>query len=247
MTLMIENTEMVHDFTLASARGNGTPRYDSISTIQPAGTAGESRLECPVVSLTGSYRTWTDCLSPELSHLGLIFSERVMEALIMDGLTGLKWSAVDFDFSGAKGAAKPPGQAYYMVRVSGAAPVLSYRIFEKVEGKYQFRFETRDKNTDPRCKVFFTREGFIPHTQTIRIEGSGEGDDFMPVPDQKPALLPFGSFYCSRRFVELAKQHDFSNFAFTPIDRISPMARDFRTYDWPPENWYPAAQPSGPH
>jgi len=186
---------MVHDFTLASARGNGTPRYDSISTIQPAGTAGESRLECPVVSLTGSYRTWTDCLSPELSHLGLIFSERVMEALIMDGLTGLKWSAVDFDFSGAKGAAKPPGQAYYMVRVSGAAPVLSYRIFEKVEGKYQFRFETRDKNTDPRCKVFFTREGFIPHTQTIRIEGSGEGDDFMPVPDQKPALLPFGSFY----------------------------------------------------
>ena len=237
--------EMVRDFTLASAREEGTPFYDRIIAYRPAGAGvgGGAGPGIPVVTITGSYRSWTDCLSPEGSHLGLIFSERVMEALITEGLTGLKWSVVDFDFSSAKGAARPPRHAYYMVRLSGEAPVLSYRIFEKVEGKYQFRFETRDKSSDPRCKVFYLPGGFIPHIQTIRLDDSGEGDDFMPVPGRTPALFSFGSFYCSRRFVELAKKHDFSNFSFTPIDRISPMVRDFRTYDWPPENWYPASQP----
>jgi len=229
----------VHDFVIRSARAPRAPQYDSIDQFDHLFLKEHlSGVKLPRVYLSGSFSRWTDCLNPKLSSLGLIFSERVIDAITSEGLTGLRWAKVDFDLSEARGLSKAPPCPYYMIRVTGRPPVLRYRIFERVGENFELRFETSDKNTDPRWKA----KTFIPHTQTLRVEQGG-GDAFMPVPDRTPSLLPFGAFYCSRRFVELAKKHDFSNFSFTPLDRIAPMPSDFRTYEWPPEKWYPMSQP----
>ncbi|BCU78016.1 hypothetical protein [Luteolibacter sp. LG18] len=194
------------------------------------------------MKLTRKVKTWPDCLSPAVSHMPLIFSERVIEAIISQDLTGLTCTPVDFSYAPMTGDLVLPPQPYYRVNVEGAAPLLTYRVFEKVDEQYVFRFETQDKQNDKRCKVFFRKDGFIPHIQRVRMNRDIPGDDFMRVPGADNGVLVFGEFFCSRRFVELAKARDFSNFSFTPLDSLDSMTSDFRKYTWPPETWYPTAQ-----
>lgn len=233
--------KFVSDFCISSARTHKTISYDAIFRLRgnPVnGVRAIPDLVQPRVQLSAHRGIWTDCLTPKLSHLPLIFSERVVETILAEDLTGLTFAPVDFVES--KGQPIAPPQPYYMVlEIHGAAPSLKYRVFEKVDEEYVFRFETLDKTNDERCKTFYLKDGFIPHIQRMRVVEGEPEDDFMKFPDSRDGMLVFGTFLCSRRFVELAKAGNFSNFSFSPLDRLNWMHRDFRKYAWPPETWYP--------
>jgi len=52
-----------------------------------------------------------------------------------------------------------------------------------------------------------------------------------------------GSFWCSRKVLELAYREQWTNAAFQPVDLLEHNHTDFRLRCWPPEKWYPKWHP----
>jgi hypothetical protein len=242
---------MITMFLFGSAEGQYAPKYDAIVSIQkPSGAPSIPGLrvmrgELPEVYLTKGGSLWTDCLTPTLSHLPLVVSERVWKAVHRHGLTGLELMEVACVTQRSPKLRGIEHGRYFQATPYGTPPQFTYRVFERVSGRYLFRFETTDKENDPRCKDFFLPHGFIPHTQRVPLQATADWD-FMKVPDTANGMLVFGMILCSRRVVEIARDEGWTNFNFSPVDRLGTCIGDFRERPWPPEQWYPEDHPAEP-
>lgn len=75
----------------------------------------------------------------------------------------------------------------------------------------------------------------------VPIENSWEGFDLFRVNNNKTCC-------CTRRIVELARQHQWTNFEFKPLDVRRDMPTEGINYlaeQWPPESWYPRPPSEG--
>lgn len=232
---------MIEFFTIESARERSIASYDAIVSIsKPArGIPGlrTMRGKKPELILAKGGSCWADCLTPDFSHLPLVFSDRVIQVVIANKLKGLDWMELECDVKKNRKLAQQGGVRYFQAPPSGASLRFTQRVFEKIGGKYGFRFETSDRN-DQRLR-YKPRH----YVQFCPIDESWDGSDFMIAGLHHGGLLPFGGFYCTRRVVELARREGWSNLSFTPADYIGVCGGDFRKRPWPPEQWYPANHP----
>lgn len=182
---------------------------------------------------------WSDVLTPGNSTHGLIVSRRVVESWINAGVEG--FSLVPRVIRKVKSSAlcKDVAPLYFEVIAKGKI-LCRYRFFEKTSDGYQFRFETENPSAEPRTR--FMAEGYIQYHQLVPIQDSWDGGDLICLPGQD-RMGAFGRCFCSRRIVEVAKERQLSNFAFSPMDAVERFGGDFRDLPWPPEIWYKKDNP----
>jgi hypothetical protein len=229
-------------FQIYSANGKSTVEYDGICTFKLR--PGEEPIpyirtvsgDKPEVLIAKKGTKWVDCLTPNSSYTELVWSERVIDAIERENLTGLRAGEVFLDLSKNPRLAKKPHPTYYMIKPVGRSLRFNLRVYERINGVYHFRFETPDFG-DPRLE--FKSQGYIHHIRFIPIHESWDGSDFMVCDLYPSGRLPNGGFYCSRKFVEIAKREGWSNFNFVPAGRIVGCIGDFRDRPWPPELWFP--------
>lgn len=237
---------MIEFFRVECAHQKSSPLVKEVHSIRisygsiqvPGLRAIESDRPLVVIGKSGS--EWPDCLASDFSRFPLFFSERMIQGIANAGLTGLSAVEVKMDASkNAKLIRSAERLRFYQVSPLGVAMEFNHRVFERVGQCYEFRFETTDK-TDPRLRP--TALPYMQQTQRIPLKQSWDGSDFIMVSKKIP-IYGSGGFYCTRRFVELARSETWSNLNFTPIDMMGQCVGDFRDLPWPPEKWYPENHP----
>lgn len=194
----------------------------------------------PLVVIGRSGGEWPDCLASDFSRFPIFFSQRVIEGMEKAGIFGLSAAEVEIDASKNAVLSNSAERAcFYQVAPQGRELQFNHRVFERVKGRLELRFETTDK-TDPDLRP--TALPYMQQIQRIPLNESWDGSDFIKVSDTNPTFGS-GGFFCTRRFVEFAKNEGLSNFNFTPIDMVGQCVGDFRDLPWPPERWYPENHP----
>ena len=238
---------MIPFFSVECANGKKMPLVQTMLCIQKP----EQSVEIPdlkfasgskaIASLGRSGNLWPDCLGSDKSHFPILFSDSIITSLDQAGIIGLKFAEVEIDSSKNSHLKQHLSDIiYYQVSPLGKPLKFIFRVFEWVGDKFEYRFETQDKS-DTRLRPMSLP--YIRQVQKIPIIESWDGTDFIMI-NEKFSVHGSGGFYCSRRFVELAKQKQWSNLNFTPIDMIGMCGGDFRDRAWPPECWYPKNHPA---
>lgn len=238
---------MTNIFHISSAEAPKTPTFDAIYLIRKPDAdcdipglhfvAGDR----PEIAICSSGKQWTDCLTPKISlGSGLVVSERIIDSILENNLSGVKIRQVNIDFSSMRKVPLKTNSDYFIISPTGAPPPVFYRVFEFSDEVFKYKFETGNPS-DPRLK--YGAVEFTQQIQKVLIDPEWQGEDFMKVPNRTDGIALFGAFYCSRKVVEIARRESWSNFCFYPFDRMGSAFGDFRKFSWPPETWYPKNQP----
>jgi len=188
--------------------------------------------------ILGKGSKWYDCLNPESSNLPLLVSSRVIESLLELDVAGLRWDKVEFESSMVNRRARKAPMDYFSVAPKFRTLKIKFRVFEYLEGRMEFRFESEDLNNDCRSDDFFTPDGFIPQIQRLPVDPLPVVGEFFCVPGFEQGTFRDGSFYCTEKILEAARASNWSNFTFNPIDSLTHFIGDFRNRDGSPKSWY---------
>lgn len=126
---------------------------------------------------------------------------------------------------------------YYAIGITGEMEFM-VEIYERIEDRdgirqYEFRFATADLS-DPRLR--YGANGYFSYHRFIPRRDAWDGCDCFRA---KARGFLFGEFGCSRRFIELAREHRWTNIRFKLLDSLGYFGIDHLAQTWPPESWTP--------
>jgi hypothetical protein len=188
-------------------------------------------------------RKWMDFLSPRNDYSPMLCSQRVLDSLIREGITGYRHVSTALYKSGKK--IVPPWN-YYWIIPTGQPYRRRVRLYtgSQMKGTYKFIHEAEDwmdKEQRPVTKSKVTGEHL--YAKCIPVAESWDGSDFSKFTDSEP-VNGRGMTYCSRRVLDLAVQEKWTNIVFSCVDAMDPFRIPHRKGPWPPVAWYSKFEPT---
>jgi hypothetical protein len=178
--------------------------YVSVDTCSACGAKIEVRAyEGARVEVAGNGRRWPDILS---SINNLILHERVVEEVTEGQLTGFVAHPVVIDKIENEGLAKCPLPTYYLIEITGRVDV---------------DLEELDDNGGSVCPICFRRSAAPGNKyrwavkRTLPKLETWDSSDFVLTRNWATRMI-----YCTKSFVDLACQHQWTNFRFGTANSI---------------------------
>ncbi len=191
----------------------------------------------PKVRIGGMANVWPAIIGPYSSSDPVIVHQDVAEALASGGFSGFQLKEVQMRWVLPSQLMLTRRPCYFAL---DAVNKINFyvRVYERKEEEYTFHYEARDL-ADPILKKLRCEDRRFEY-RTMPLLESWDGAAFFRLGERKGS---FGNLGCSRAFLDLAHEKQWTGFAFHPLDALSISFRDFRTRPWPPALWYPEGQP----
>ncbi|MEI6177740.1 MAG: hypothetical protein WCS43_12685 [Verrucomicrobiota bacterium] len=223
-------------YRFESACGHGYPKIHFIQTLRLCGEAGESKvatdrtltdyfnklvrgeaatidtepLELPLVDIESIGSKWPDIMGHGNHGHHFIFSERAMEVMDREHVTGYSARSVKIGKIGSKKLREKKPLQYYCIEVTGGIDILK-KYYDETPDGYNYVGEVTDGEDNTYYRVECSRTArFYP------IEDSWDGGDWFLMRNHGH----FRHYGCSRKLVELAYREKWTNCAVAPMDRV---------------------------
>lgn len=223
-------------YRFSCANGHGYPKILSMTTRRPAGKAGESKeaiqnyfheitlkmirgdeikinnvhLEIPLIDIEEKGSKWPDIIGHGTPEHHFIFTERVIEAMNNEGITGFSAKPIRIEKILSKKLREKELPHYYCIEVTGKIDIVK-KYYDKLESRYAYVGEVTDGKDRTYAQRSMRHEArFVP------IEDSWDGSDWFCMSNHGH----FRHYCCSRKLVELAFREKWTNCQIAPMDQI---------------------------
>ncbi|MES2981736.1 MAG: hypothetical protein V4727_05420 [Verrucomicrobiota bacterium] len=223
-------------YRFACAQAHGYPKIRSMTTLRPAGEAGESKearqkyfdeitrmmirgekikiesvpLDIPLITIEEKGSKWPDIIGHGRAGYHFIFTERVIEAMDKEGITGFTARPILIDHISSKKLREKEHPNYYCIDVAGSIQIVK-KYYDKVDSGYAYVGEVTNGEDQTYHLPNMTRTArFVP------IEDSWDGSDWFCMSNHGH----FRHYCCSRKLVGLAFREKWTNCQIAPMDQI---------------------------
>lgn len=166
---------------------------------------------------------WSDIVGAGSARPPFMISQRVIDTLHEANVTGFEQHSVRItDIKSAKLRIISPPQYYYL----------------NIDGHMDIDLEASEVKVALLCPVCFASEKRSQPERFVPLAETWDGSDVFILRN-----FPSGLIFCTRKVLELARQHSWTNFRFQPMNVLQHDAMSWKGIDylgkkWPPQ-WYP--------
>ena len=140
---------------------------------------------------------WTDVLA---NIDGLLLHERAVDIITRDGLTGFRAHPVAIEKVESKDLSGQPAPRYYLIEITGTADIDPNEVDDEGGSICPVCFCRTPKDDNP---YRWAPKRLVPKLATW------DGSDFVRLRNLRTARK-----FCSKRFIDLASKHQWTNFRF---------------------------------
>lgn len=172
-------------------------------------------------------RQWPDALGA--SNAPFLLSGAVACVLKEEGVNGFIAHPVELEIPKRIRVPAPPPQYYYL----------------DITGRMDIDLEASGIKVAGNCPVCFQGGSRSGGERYVPIVDTWDGSDIFTLRN-----YPSGFAFCTRKVLELARRHRWTNFRFDPMDAEGKYALcgsgiDYLGKQWPPAKWYPGPANEG--
>jgi hypothetical protein len=184
---------------------------------------------------------YADVLNCEMGMDPMFVSHRVVDAIKSAGFSGAEFRKLKIV---RRKSVPPPPCDYYMLDIKGKPLDFCRQYFRYSPASPDSgrTIELIKEIFDSGLKADGSKLEIPDYTRRIPVLRTWGHSDMMQW-SIVTEIGTSGNFVCTRRFLKLAWEQKWTNFAALPIDSFEIIAwKPLSECSWPPENWYPDFQ-----